>query len=81
MPADFRVSIVNAPGADAYPISTYTWMLIPEKMNDKRKAAALTKFLHWALTDGQKYDAPLEYAPLPETVVKAELQQLKELDY
>lgn len=81
MPADFRVSITNAPGAQAYPISTYTWLLIPEKLNNPQKAAALKAFLHWGLTDGQKYTTPLAYAPLPANVVQKELQQMKKLQY
>ena len=81
MPADFRVSITNAPGAQAYPISTYTWLLIPEKLNNPQKAAALKEFLRWGLTDGQKYTTPLAYAPLPSGVVQKELQQMKKLQY
>ncbi len=81
MPADFRVSITNAPGAQAYPISTYTWLLIPEKLNNPQKAAALKAFLRWGLTDGQKYTTPLAYAPLPSGVVQKELQQMKKLQY
>jgi phosphate transport system substrate-binding protein len=81
MPADFRVSITNPPGAQAYPISTYTWLLIPEKMNDQTKAKALKAFLQWGLTDGQKYTKPLSYAPLPGVVVQKELQQMKKLQY
>ncbi len=81
MPADFRVSITNAPGAQAYPISTYTWLLIPEKMSDKTKAAALKAFLRWSLTDGQKYTTPLAYAPLPGVVMQKELLQMKKLQY
>ena len=81
MPADFRVSITNAPGAQAYPISTYTWLLIPEKLNNPQKAAALKAFLYWGLTDGQKYTTPLAYAPLPANVVQKELQQMKKLQY
>jgi phosphate transport system substrate-binding protein len=81
MPADFRVSITNAPGADAYPISTYTWLLIPVKMNDMTKAKALKAFLRWGLTDGQQYCGPLTYAPLPQAVVQKELIQMKKLQY
>ncbi len=81
MPADFRVSITNAPGADAYPISTYTWLLIPEKLSDATKAKALKAFLRWGLTTGQQYCAPLTYAPLPAAVVQKELQQMKKLEY
>ncbi len=81
MPADFRVSITNPPGAQAYPISTYTWLLIPEKMSDQTKAKALKAFLQWALSDGQKYNTPLAYAPLPGVVVQKELLQMKKLQY
>jgi phosphate transport system substrate-binding protein len=81
MPADFRVSITNPAGAQAYPISTYTWLLIPQKMTDKTKATALKNFLQWGLTDGQKYTAPLAYAPLPKVVVAKELMQMKKLQY
>ena len=81
MPADFRVSITNAPGAGAYPISTYTWLLIPEKLNDATKAKALKAFLRWGLTTGQQYCESLTYAPLPAAVVQKELQQMKKLQY
>ncbi len=81
MPADFRVSITDPAGAQAYPISTYTWLLIPEKMTDATKAAALKAFLHWGLTDGQNYTKPLAYAPLPAVVVQKELLQMKKLQY
>ncbi|MEO6830238.1 MAG: phosphate ABC transporter substrate-binding protein PstS [Acidobacteriaceae bacterium] len=81
MPADFRVSITNPPGAQAYPISTYTWLLIPEKLNDANKAKALKAFLQWGLTDGQKYATPLSYAPLPAAVVQKEMLQMKKLRY
>ncbi len=57
MPADFRVSITNAPGKDAYPISSFTWMLIPEKIPDATKKKAITDFLNWMLTTGQRTDA------------------------
>ncbi|MGH9617281.1 MAG: phosphate ABC transporter substrate-binding protein PstS [Acidobacteriaceae bacterium] len=81
MPADFRVSITNAPGANAYPISTYTWLLLPEKLNDMTKARALKEFVRWGLTTGQQYCAPMSYAPLPAAVVRMELQQMKKLQY
>jgi phosphate transport system substrate-binding protein len=65
---DFRGSIVNAPGPASYPISTYTWLLIPSRIPDAGKKKAITEFLAWMLKDGQK-DAPgLSYAPLPKTV-------------
>ena len=66
MPADFRVSITNAPGKDAYPISSFTWLLLYEYPNDKIKSKIMVDFMKWALTDGQKYCAELGYAPLPD---------------
>ncbi len=66
MPPDFRVSITNAPGKDAYPISSFTWLLIPEQSKDKTKGKILADFLNWMVDDGQKMTAQLTYAPLPE---------------
>src|SRR5438552_231172 len=80
MPADFRVSITNAPGKDAYPISSFTWLLIPEKSKDPNKGKILADFLNWMADDGQKMTAELTYAPLPDTVatkVKAAIKQVK----
>jgi phosphate transport system substrate-binding protein len=76
MPADFRVSITNAPGKTAYPISTFTWLLIPAKISDPAKAKEIKAFLHWALTEGQKDTAALAYAPLPKAVVAKEAKQI-----
>lgn len=76
MPPDFRVSITDAPGKDAYPISTFTYMLIPSKFPDPAKAKVVKEFLQWMLTDGQKEVAALDYAPLPKEVVDKELKQL-----
>ena len=76
MPADFRVSITNAPGKGVYPISSFTWLLLYENPKDKMLSKATVDFVKWALTDGQKYCAPLAYAPLPENVVKLEMAQL-----
>jgi phosphate transport system substrate-binding protein len=76
MPADFRVSITNAPGKDAYPVSSFTWLLLYENPKDKAKSKLMTDFVRWALGDGQKYCAKLGYAPLPESVVKMELAAL-----
>ena len=68
MPADFRVSITNSSGKTAYPISTFTWLLIPDKFPDQAKGKVVKDMLHWVLNDGQK-DAPaLSYAPLPKEV-------------
>jgi phosphate transport system substrate-binding protein len=69
MPADFRVSITNAPGKDSYPISSFTWLLIPVKAKDAAKGKIIVDFLNWMLEDGQKMTADLTYAPLPESVV------------
>ena len=76
MPADFRVSITNAPGKGVYPISSFTWILLYENAKDKNQAKTMVDFMKWALTDGQKYAADLGYAPLPEAVVKLEMAAL-----
>ena len=76
MPADFRVSITNAPGADAYPISSFTWMLLYENPKDKAQAKIMVDFMKWALTDGQKFAEQLGYAPLPKPVVDLEMAAL-----
>jgi phosphate transport system substrate-binding protein len=76
MPADFRVSITNAPGKSAYPISSFTWLLLYETPKDKERAKVMVDFLKWALTDGQKFAPGLGYAPLPDAVVKLEMAQL-----
>jgi phosphate transport system substrate-binding protein len=77
MPADFRVSITNAPGADSYPLSSFTWLLVYARQPDHARGVALVKFLNWALHQGQKYAPPLYYAPLPAQVVALEEKQLK----
>jgi phosphate transport system substrate-binding protein len=76
IPADFRVSITNASGKDAYPISTFTYMLIPTQFADAAKGKIMKDFLKWMLTDGQKEVAALDYAPLPAEVVAREEKQL-----
>jgi phosphate transport system substrate-binding protein len=76
MPADFRVSITNAPGKGVYPISSFTWLLMYESPKDKMQAKTMVDFVKWALADGQKYCAELGYAPLPANVVKMELAAL-----
>ncbi|HLK66454.1 MAG TPA: phosphate ABC transporter substrate-binding protein PstS [Bryobacteraceae bacterium] len=76
IPADFRVSITNAPGSKVYPISSYTYMLIPEKFADAAKGKVVKAFLAWMLTDGQKSAPGLDYAPLPTSVVEKEKKQL-----
>ncbi|HTA24697.1 MAG TPA: phosphate ABC transporter substrate-binding protein PstS [Terriglobales bacterium] len=80
MPADFRVSITNAPGKDAYPISSFTWLLIPAQSKDAAKGKILADFLAWMVDDGQKMTAQLAYAPLPESVaakVRVEIKQVR----
>jgi phosphate transport system substrate-binding protein len=79
MPADFRVSITNAPGADAYPIASFTWLLLYEDPPDKAQAVIMKEFIRWALTDGQKMAPELGYASLPQQVVDMELKALEQL--
>ncbi|HEX4134816.1 MAG TPA: phosphate ABC transporter substrate-binding protein PstS [Bryobacteraceae bacterium] len=76
MPEDFRVSITNAPGVGAYPISTFTWLLVPETVADPARGKALRTLLRWALTKGQAECTPLGYAPLPREVVRKEWRQI-----
>jgi phosphate transport system substrate-binding protein len=79
MPSDFRVSITNAPGKDAYPISSFTWLLIPAQSKDA-KGKILADFLNWMVDDGQKLTASLTYAPLPPSVaekVKSAIKQVR----
>jgi phosphate transport system substrate-binding protein len=73
---DYRVSIVNAPGAQAYPISSFTWLLMYQKQADATKAKKLADFLKWALTDGEGSAAGLDYAPLPQALSKQLLEKL-----
>ncbi len=76
MPADFRVSITNAPGKNAYPISSFTWLLVPGTIPDAKKAKDIKAFLTWMLKTGQKDAASLQYAPLPKEVVVKEEKQI-----
>lgn len=78
---DFRVSIVNAPGAQAYPISSFTWLLVYQHMNSAEKAKELIGFIKWALSTGEQEVAALDYAPLPGNMVQLELKQLQEVSY
>jgi phosphate transport system substrate-binding protein len=68
MPEDFRVSITNAPGEGAYPISGFTWLLIYQSSKDPKKGSAIKDFLGWAMKEGQSYAKDLYYAPLPKQV-------------
>jgi len=76
IPDDLRISIVNAPGATAYPISGFTWILSYQTMPEKTKATALTRLLYWGIYDGQQYCAPLHYAPLPPVMVQKAEQKI-----
>jgi phosphate transport system substrate-binding protein len=76
MPADFRVSITNAPGKTAYPISSFTWLLIPSKFSDASKRDAIKGFVKWMLADGQNETEALAYSKLPKEVVSMELKAL-----
>jgi len=69
MPADYRVSITDAPGKGAWPIASFTYLLVHRDMKDAAKGDAIVKFLWWAIHDGQALAAPLDYAPLPKAVV------------
>ncbi len=66
---DYRVSIVNGPGADGYPISSFTWLLVYQNQRDATKGKKLVDFINWALHDGQKEVSALDYAPLPDAIV------------
>jgi len=79
MPSDFRVSITEAPGADSYPISSFTWLLVYKQQSDRSTGEALINFIKWALTDGQKFTAGLNYASIPPAVVEKEMAQLNQI--
>ena len=79
MPDDFRVSITNAPGNASYPISTFTWLLVPQKFSDASKRDAIKGFIKWALTDGQGYTEALSYAKLPKEVVAKETKAIDKI--
>src|SRR5262245_48972456 len=80
MPADFRVSITDPEGPEAYPIASFTWLLIPSRISDASKGKAIKTFLEWMLSDGQKFAPQLGYAPLPATVVTLERQTLGKIE-
>lgn len=77
MQKDVRVSIVNAPGKDSYPIAGFTYILVYQRQQKADKGRAVTEFLRWAVRDGQKYAAPLLYAPLPKQVVSMDESKIK----
>jgi phosphate transport system substrate-binding protein len=79
MPADFRVSITNSPGKDAYPISSFTWLLVPQQAKNPANGKILADFLNWMVTDGQAMTTALAYAPLPDNVVAKEKEAIKQV--
>jgi phosphate transport system substrate-binding protein len=79
MPEDFRVSITNPPGDEAYPIASFTWLLLYEDAQDKAQAKIMVDFVKWALTDGQKFSTELGYAPLPKSIVDKEMKTLEKI--
>jgi phosphate transport system substrate-binding protein len=81
MPADFRVSLVNPDGENAYPIAGLTWILVYKNQTDKIKGKKIVEFLRWAITDGQKYSTDLLYAPLPKSIVEKVEEKLNQINY
>ena len=81
IPADFRFSIVNSPNPQAYPIAGMTWLLIYKQMDDAVKGKAIVDFIKWAITDGQKLTADLDYAPLPSDLVEMIQKKLDQVKY
>jgi phosphate transport system substrate-binding protein len=79
MPADFRVSITNAPGKDAYPISSFTWLLIPTQSKNPANGKILVDFVNWMLSDGEKMTEQLDYAPLPQNVSAKVAEAIKQV--
>ena len=81
IPDDFRFSMTNAPGKDAYPIAGATWLLVYEQQKDAMKGKKLVEFLKWAMKDGEKMARDLQYAPLPEKVQERVLKRVDEIKY
>ena len=79
MPADFRVSITNAPGKESYPIASFTYLLVPTQWQDANKKQILTAFLTWMINSGQSMVQELDYAPLPKSLAQKELARIKGL--
>jgi phosphate transport system substrate-binding protein len=79
MPDDFRVSITDPAGKAAYPIASFTWLLIPQKIQDEAKRKAITDFLKWMLTQGQGMTESLSYAKLPKEVTAKELKAISKI--
>jgi phosphate transport system substrate-binding protein len=81
MPADFRVSLVDAPGKGSWPISGLTWILVYKEQKDPARGKAMVQFLKWAIKDGQKMEAALDYAPLPNAIADKVDQTLKQVSF
>ena len=81
IPDDFRASVVNSPNPEAYPIASFTWLLIYKQMDDPVKGKAIVDFIKWAITDGQKFAEELDYAPLPTIVVGMIQKKLDQVKY
>jgi phosphate transport system substrate-binding protein len=81
IPADFRFSMVNPPGATAYPIAGTTWLLVYAEQKDHAKGEKLVQFLRWAYSDGEKLAPALDYAPLPDALVKRALEKVQGIKY
>jgi phosphate transport system substrate-binding protein len=81
IPDDFRFSMVNSPGPNAYPIAGATWFLVYAEQKDHAKGEKLVQFLKWAYADGEKLAPALDYAPLPEAVVKRALEKVESIKY
>jgi phosphate transport system substrate-binding protein len=79
MPADFRVSITNAPGKNAYPIASFTWMLIPAQIQDASKRDVIKGFLRWMMSDAQQFCETLSYSKLPVPIVAKEMKVISEI--
>ena len=79
MPDDFRVSITNAPGKSSYPISSFTWLLVPQKIQDGAKRDSIKGFVKWMLSDGQAYAEQLSYAKLPKEVIEKEKKAINNI--
>ena len=81
IPDDFRFSMVNPPGAEAYPISGTTWLLVYQDQKDPAKGKKLVEFLRWAYSEGEKMAAALDYAPLPANVQERVLARVNSIKY
>jgi phosphate transport system substrate-binding protein len=79
IPADYRVSITNAPGKDAYPISSFTWLLIPTHAADPAKGKVIKDLLSWIVNSGESEVTALSYAPLPKNVAEKVLKTIYSL--